>query len=114
VDTEELVTGDEVTGAVTSVPLNIVLQDGFTGEEAVVRLDGAEVFRAEAQTAWEISLATSFDATIQPGAHTVELEIASRGIRASHEVEVDQPMWLGVSVLDEVIWRESTDAFGYV
>jgi hypothetical protein len=96
--------------------LNIALQDGFTGEEVVVRIDGKEVSRLAAQTAWEISLATSFALSVPPGSHRVEMEIPARNIQASRDIEIGNQLWVGVSVLgpNDVVWRESTDPFGYV
>jgi hypothetical protein len=96
--------------------LSIALQDGFTGEEVIVRIDGREVNRLTAQTAWEISLATSFELSLPQGRHRIELEIPGRDVRSSHDVEVNGPTWLGVSVLgpSDVVWRESSDPFGYV
>jgi hypothetical protein len=96
--------------------LNIALQDGFTGEEVVVRVDGEEVNRLEAQTAWEISLATSFALSVPRGSHRVEMEIPARNIQATRDIEIKDQLWVGVSVLgpNDVVWRESTDPFGYV
>jgi hypothetical protein len=96
--------------------LNVALQDGFTGEEVVIRVDGEEVRRVAAQTAWEISLATSFDVSVDEGSHTVEIEIPARGVNSTHLVDVSEAVWVGISVMDatEVVWRVSTEPFGYV
>ena len=97
------------------VQLSIALQDGFTGEEAVIRVDGDEAARTEARTAWEISLATSFEVEVSVGHHTIELEIPRRGIRSEHRVEVRRPLWVGISVDDaSVVWRDSFEPFGYL
>ena len=102
-------------GGAGSVPLSIALQDGFTGEEVVVRVDGDEVARTEARTAWEISFATSFDVAVPSGYHTIELEIPHRGIRSEHTVEARGPLWVGISVDDAAaVWRDSLEPFGYL
>ncbi len=102
-------------GIVGSVPLSIALQDGFTGEEVVVRVDGDEAERTEARTAWEISFATSFEVEVSAGDHVIEIEIPHRGIQSEHRVEVHGPLWVGISVQDAtVIWRDSFEPFGYL
>lgn len=102
-------------GAAGPVPLSIALQDGFTGEEVVVRVDDEEVERTEATTAWEISLATSLEVEVSPGSHTIEVEIPLRGIQSEHRVELQGPMWVGISVDDpKVVWRDSFEPFGYL
>lgn len=107
---------DDTTRQSRSEQLSIALQDGFTGEEVVISIDGEEVNRVTAHTMWEISLATSFDLIVSQGVRRIEIEIPDRGIRSHHEVQVSGPLWIGVSVLGptEIVWRESTEPFGYV
>lgn len=96
--------------------LSIALQDGFTGEEVVISIDGKEVNRVTAHTAWEISFATSFDVSVSHGVHRIDMEIPDRGVRSHREVRINGPLWIGVSVLgpSEIVWRESSEPFGYV
>jgi hypothetical protein len=79
--------------------LTIDLQDGFSGEPVVVRLDGNELaVLPRVKTRPELGFAERVEATVAAGKHTVTVE---RGATtATLELEITGPCFVGVQLRD--------------
>lgn len=71
--------------------LAIVLTDGFTGEEIVVRAGGAEVFRDTVMTDQRIGVARAIPPIPRTGPVRVEAHVAGTDLAGSAEAASDQP-----------------------
>lgn len=96
--------------------LHIALEDGFTGDDVIVRVDGHEVVRPQVQTRWQIGLADSFELESDDRSCHVEVEVPARGAATALDVEADDEIWLGVSISadGDLTPRVSPEPFGYV
>jgi hypothetical protein len=96
--------------------LNIALQEGFSGQQVVVRVDGEERFRADdVRTRMQIGLAQEVPVQVDPGRHAVE--VVAGTVTASLEVDVPGQAHVGVSLArsqDRLETRVSDQPFGYV
>jgi hypothetical protein len=94
--------------------LHITMEEGFEDDEVVVALDGAELLRRSLSTRMQIGRAGAVEATVEPGAHTVS--VSARGAAAQIPVEVEDELFLGVSLSrsgDAIEHRVSREPFGY-
>lgn len=96
--------------------LHIDLQEGFEDETVVIKVAGKEAFsKTNVRTKLQIGLADSFETTIQEGPVTVEIELPSKNLSQSIEVQGSNTVYLGVSVnAGKIEHRISTEQFGYV
>ena len=96
--------------------LNIALQEGFSGQPVVVRVDGEERFRADdVRTRMQIGLAKQVPVEVDPGRHAVE--VVAGDVATSLEVDVADQAHVGVSLArsqDRLETRVSDRPFGYV
>lgn len=95
--------------------LCVDLQDGFDGDDVVVRVAGREVYRnPDVHTLTVISRADSFTANVPAGSVTVEVEVPSRHLQ--HQVVLDSARtpYLGVSLSGSTLThRVASEPFGY-
>lgn len=84
--------------------LRIDLQDGFTEDLVIVRVNGTEMFRKESVTTkLLLGYADYLQAQIPEGSADVEIVVPSRGLSKSVSVQVSQQYYLGVSIRDGAI-----------
>ena len=96
--------------------LKIDLQEGFTGELVVLRINGQEVFRASPKTRMQIGLADSRTFDLPPQEHLIELELPETDSTKILKVNLLQDRHIGVS-LDQnksISLKESLEPFGYL
>lgn len=95
--------------------LHLALQEGFTGDEVTVTVDGEQVLhRTEVATRTQIGLAERADLSVDAGRHTVT--VSARGASASIDVDVADTAYLGIS-LDRsgaIEHRVSREPFRYL
>jgi hypothetical protein len=99
------------TGA--AVPqLVIDLQDGFSGDEVIVRVNGQEVERrSDVRTKRNLGLAQTIAIQVPDGPVTVQVDVPTKGVNGHTEVRHPQ---LGVSLAGkEIQFVQSDDEFGY-
>ena len=92
--------------------LTIDLQDGFLDDEVIVRVNGEEVERRpNVRTKRALGLAQSFDIKVPDGTVTVQVDVPTKGVSGTTEIQHPQ---LGVS-LDgaRLHFIQSDDEFGY-
>jgi hypothetical protein len=96
--------------------LTIHLQTGFADDTVVVRVNGAEVYRKEGvKTSLLLGYADVFDCPVPEGTAHVDIEVPSRGVRASFDVPVSARTHLGVSLRGGTVEHfVSTKAFAYM
>lgn len=63
--------------------LDIVLTDGFDGDEVVVRARGREVFRDVVRTDQRVGVARALDPVQRDGPVLIEVEVPGRGLTGS-------------------------------
>jgi hypothetical protein len=111
------------TGATTpfkgelAVPtLHVALQEGFTHDRVMVKVNGAEVAnRPEVTTRNQIGFAESVEFEVPEGEATVEVEVPARRLTATVRCAVDEKMYVGVSIEnDRLELRTQREAFGYL
>ncbi len=98
------------------VMLQIDLQEGFDGEAVEVRLDGEDHWQTPgARTRLQIGLADSFAKDVAPGQHRLEVQIASRDLRTSVDLNIEGPCWVGIELTrtGDLLARVSDTAFRY-
>ncbi len=99
------------------VPLHLALQDGFEHDDMVIRVNGEDVFTGtDISTDLRISLATTVDLEVTPGATTIEIVLTTRHLRATHTVDIRAPIYLAINITRDaqIRFRESLEPFGYV
>lgn len=95
--------------------LHIALQDGFTGEPAVIRVDGHEIYRNDhLRTRTQIGFADSVETTHAGGPAKIELDL--RGTTTTITPTVAEDTYIGLSVGPEggITERVSARRFAYV
>lgn len=96
--------------------LHIDLQTGFEGDAVTITVDGDTVYEdPEVTTSLLTGFADSFELTVETGTHQVEVQLPDRAITGSTSVEMEQELYLGISVEGEqVVFRLSEEPFGYM
>ena len=96
--------------------LTIDLQNGFSNDEVIVRMDGAEVLRKSGVTT-DLSVSLAESRQIEAPDHSVEVEIAvpSRKLKGAIRIDVARTPFLGVSVTEgRLELRPSEKLFFYL
>lgn len=97
--------------------LHTALQDGFNGDEVIMRVAGREVFRQPAvRTRTQIGLAATQDIAVDSGSVAIEVALPQRHIAQNLSLQVTKDTYLGLSVLPDGSLRHvvSDEPFGYV
>jgi len=80
-------------------PLRVDLQDGFDGDEVVVRLDGARIFHGEAvRTRMQVGVAEVIETPVEAGRHRIEIRLPGRDLAMEREISVAGATHVGVSL----------------
>ena len=98
--------------ASTMPRLSIDLQDGFAGDEVIVRVNGKEVARRSAvRTKRMLGLADSLEVPVPGGAVALEIELPAKQIRGTRDVRHSH---VSVSLAGrDVQFTEADEPFGY-
>lgn len=98
------------------VPLHIALQEGFTGEPVIVRINGKEAYRKEqVKTKFQIGYADSFEVNVEEGPVKVEVLLPTKDLSETFEAQVSSPVYIGVSIdQGRIVHRISPQPFGYL
>ena len=96
--------------------LTIALQDGFSDDAVIVRVDGETVIDQQSvRTDQRIGLAYAVDVASPDRVVTVEVRLPGRGLRTTADVDPRTSPHVGISVLDgELVVTTSPTPFGYV
>ena len=96
--------------------VHIALEEGFTNDQVSIAIDGKEVFRADrVKTRMQIGLAHAFDVDVPQGPVRVQINLPSKNVAQSIDLEVTQELYLAVSVTQQgrVEHRISNEPSGY-
>lgn len=95
--------------------LGLHLQEGFAGEEVVVRVNGEERLRREGvRTRRVLGLAEHVELDVDDGPLSIEVSVPARGLEKRIELEADDEVYVGISLTGDdfrVITRKKP--FGY-
>jgi len=96
--------------------LHVALQEGFTRDRVVVKLNGAEVAnRPEVTTRNQIGFAEAVELDVPEGDAAVEVEVPARNLSESVKVAIEANTYVGVSIVDgHLELRAQREAFGYL
>lgn len=92
---------------------SIHLQEGFTGSEVIVGVDGAEVYRGKPSTNPVRGLAKVIPATEQSNIPVLKIEIPDQKISWTTTVDLNKGATVGISVSNGCITMRQANAFGY-
>jgi hypothetical protein len=92
--------------------LTIDLQEGFAGDEVLVRVNGSEVARrSDVRTKRMLGLACSVEVPVPDGPVTLEVEVSTKSLRGATDVRRSR---VGVSVEGgDVHFIQADEPFGY-
>ncbi len=95
--------------------LTIDLQEGFEGEEVVVRVDGKEAARrGGVRTKRMLGLADSLEVEVPAGTAAVEIAVPAKNLSKKVEVRPEETPYLGVSLSGgEINLLPYPEPFGY-
>ena len=96
--------------------LRIDIQEGFTGETAVLRINGTEVYRAAPKTRTQIGLADTRNFDFPPQQLELEFEMPDTGASETLVLSLDRACYVGVNLDQEkrVSFKNSPEPFGYL
>jgi hypothetical protein len=68
------------------------------------------------QTRWQIGYADAVEVQVSAGSVAIQIEVPSKQTSSDLTVQVDRPMYLGISLTAEgaIACRVSQEPFGYV
>lgn len=97
------------------IPLVIDLQDGFSDDVVMIKVEGNEVYyKKEVNTDYTLGRADSVEIQAHEGTIKVEIIVQSRNLSDAITLEVSAKIYLGVSILDEIIdFKISDEMFLY-
>jgi hypothetical protein len=95
--------------------LGIHLQDGFTGDEIVVKINGEErLRRKDVRTKRVLGLAEHAELDVDDGPLSIAVSVPSRGLEKRIELEGSDEAYIGISLIDDDIRMiRSKTPFGY-
>lgn len=102
-------------GADHNQTLTIALQDGFTGDAVIVRVDGeTAIDQPSVRTDQRVGLAYAVEVPGADDVVTLEVRVPARGLHATADVDTRSGPHIGISVLDdELVVTTSPVPFGY-
>jgi hypothetical protein len=81
--------------------INVALTDGFDGDEVSIRVGGAEAYRGEqVTTRTQISHAADAQLEVPDDPFTMEVEVPTRGVRETFQVDPRRQPNVAISLLD--------------
>lgn len=96
--------------------LHIALQDGFSNDHLIIRVNGSVVFDGSVTTRYQIGLADTVETEVDSaGATVVELLLPDRRLSKTVSIVMDRARYLAVSIVGlEIRCELSTTPFRYL
>lgn len=96
--------------------LHIALQEGFGGDDVVVRINGVKIYENNAvSTRTQIGLADSFEVDVVEGVVMIDVNMGVKDLSRNIELHFARPVYLGISVIaNEIVITEQFTPFGYL
>ena len=81
--------------------INVALQDGFDGDEVVIRVDGVDAYRGEqVTTRTQISHAADTQLEVPDRPFVLEVDVPTRDVRETLEIDPETQQNVAISLLD--------------
>ena len=96
--------------------VHVAFQDGFANDEVVIRVNGREVIRETSLSGRDplVPVAAVRQVEIAPAAATMRVDVPTRGLSRSFDVNFRESPYLGVAIVgDEIMLRRSSRPFEY-
>ncbi len=95
--------------------LRIDLQEGFDGDDVILRVDGEEcLHRQDVRTKRTLGVAGNVKVEVEAGARTLQIELPGRGVTRDIPLDVQGRLYVGLSLRDgEVDALIRDKPFGY-
>ena len=97
--------------------ITVDLQDGFKDDTVAASAGGREVMREEGVTTrFQIGRARSLQVAVPEGTQELEVEVSTKGERATMPIDPSKPVFVGVSLTTEghLEVRVQEHPFGYM
>lgn len=95
--------------------LHVEFQEGWSGDDVIVRIGGLERRLAALQTRTQIGLAGDLVEEVADGPVQVEVAVPGRGQAGHYAVTVEHEHWVGVSLVDDaLVFTDQAELFGYL
>ncbi|HEY3063876.1 MAG TPA: hypothetical protein VGL99_33310 [Chloroflexota bacterium] len=96
--------------------LHVALQEGFSQDRVVVKVNDAEVAsRPEVTTRNQIGFAEAVEVEVPAGEASVEVQVPGRQLSGSVRVDVEGTTYVGVSIINgHLDLTQQREAFGYL
>lgn len=95
--------------------INVALQDGFDGDEVVLRVDGAEAYRAEqVTTRTQISHAADTQLEVPDGPFTLEIDVPTQDVRETLQLDPEAHPNVALSLFDGRLVAAYPEQLGFL
>jgi hypothetical protein len=95
--------------------INVALQDGFDSDDVVLRVDGAEAFRAEGiTTRTQISHAADTQLDVPDRPFTLEVEVPTRDVRETLQLDPHAQPNVALSLIEGRLVAAYPERIGFV
>ena len=95
--------------------IHLALQDGFEGDEIVLRVDGSEAYRGEdVTTRTQISHAADMQLEVPDRPFTLEVDVPTRGLRETFDIDPHAHPNVTLSLRDGQLVAGFPERIGFV
>ena len=95
--------------------IHVALQDGFDGDDVVLRVAGSEAYRGEnVTTRTQISLAADMQLEVPDHPFTLEVDVPTRGVRDSVQIDPHAHANVTLSLRDGLLVAGFPEQIGFV
>lgn len=94
--------------------INVALQDGFEGDDVLIRVDGDEAYRGEdLTTRTQISHAADTQLEVPEGPFTLEVEVPTKHVRQSFQLDPRSQPNVAISLRDGKLVAAYPERLGF-
>jgi hypothetical protein len=94
--------------------INVALQDGFEGDDVLIRVDGDEAYRGEdVTTRTQISHAADTQLEVPDGPFTLEVDVPTQGARETFQLDPHSQPNVAISLRDGQLVAIYPEQLGY-
>ena len=94
--------------------INVALQDGFEGDDVLIRVDGDEAYRGDdLTTRTQISHAADTQLEVPDGPITLDVEVPTRGVRETFQLDPRSQPNVAISLRDGQLVAAYPERLGF-
>lgn len=94
--------------------INVALQDGFEGDDVLIRVDGDEAYRGDdLTTRTQISHAADTQLEVPDGPITLDVEVPTKGVRETFQLDPRSQPNVAISLRDGQLVAEYPERLGF-